>query len=211
MPSPTTPISHLNRWERRTVLGLGGLMFLLALYVGLARVERAKTELGPTGARAWVVVDEVDRPAMAIAFLVAGLGFLGWGLNGLRLSKVQLGGMDAGSAAQAAQALDAAGMAAMEVSVKSAHVPRPDDAMAEELTLRDGDAWVFDRVHAPLSLVADVVKHWPKELEHQKPGLWVDLEFVSKPKGKANSVWTVKFKHTPPIKVTYGSKSKKST
>jgi hypothetical protein len=209
MPSPTTPISHLNRWERRTILGLGALLLLLALYTGLAPASRLKTTFLGTGVRSWMVLDEVDRPGVAIAFLAAGMLFLGWGLNGLRLSKVQLGGMDAGSAAQAAQALDAAGMAAMEVSVKSAHVPRPDDAMAEELTLREGDAWVFDRVHAPLSLISDVVKHWPKELEHQKPGLWVDLEFVSKPKGKANSVWTVKFKHTPPIRVTYGSKGKK--
>ena len=208
MPSPTTPISHLNRWERRTILGLGALLFILGLYVGLRPAPRLKTEFNGAGVKNWMVLDEVDHPEIAIAFLAAGMLFLAWGLNGLRLSKVQLGGMDAGSAAQAAQALDAAGMAAMEVPVKSAHVPRPDDAMAEELTLREGDSWVFDRVHAPLSLISDVVKHWPKELEHQKPGLWVDLEFVSKPKGKANSVWMVKFKHTPPIRVVYGSKVK---
>jgi hypothetical protein len=60
-------------------------------------------------------------------------------------------------------------------------------------------------------LISDVYKHWPAELSDQKPGLWVDLEFVSKPKGKANSAWTVKFRNTPPIKVTYGSHAKTKT
>jgi hypothetical protein len=198
----------------RILCGLGGALLLaMALGILFCPPTKGTTTYDDSGAIKTRVIETIDASVPFVSLLIAGLGLLIFGINGLRITKVSAGdySAEAGSVRKKAEEFH---LAAEEqrpespVAVPDKDSPEPSDVPIATVKSKEGDVAIYSLSEVPTAVIADALAHWPEN--EPKPDDLSSFEFASRATGKGNHPWVLKFKGKKAVVVTYGGHAKRT-
>lgn len=201
------PLSARARW----VCGIGGIALVL---IGLLMICRPpyqfQFEFGTEIDLLSVAASTRDLTSFATVSFLAGLALLVFAVNGYRVIRVSAAGVSADTAVtenakrQMGDGLDDS--TSKKVTLTDEEPPVPTEAPIGQVSDPQGELDIFQLTDVPLQVIRDTLTNWPAE-ESKPPDLGA-FEFAARRRGRGNHPWTLKFRGSRPIVVSYGGQAK---
>jgi hypothetical protein len=213
MSKPSAPVQKLNKVER-SILGILSALLVIACFLAFnSPVKEHETKCDNNGKVEYSEKSTKSNSEIVIFLGTASLLLMIWCVNGLRLSRLSFGPVSSetlSSPVDAAKAYVNTGTTPVEITAADDDVPAPETKPGESpqgvIPIADEDEGIFAIESVPVQVLFDLFSRWPQSIP--KPSDLSTFEFASRKLGRGNKPWTVKFRDTPAIRISYGGRAK---
>ena len=172
-------------------------------------IRHTKEQVGNQEARR--ITTPAETSTLSVTLILAGVATAVLAINGLKITKLSVAPVSAEATGPGDKA-EAFYSAKEQLVMVNVHVddaeqgaPQPTESPVRILPTVGGGVEVYGLTEIPPSVLRDALAHWPATVLF--PTDMSDFEFATRPTGKGNHAWTIRFKDKDAVMVSYGGRA----